>query len=688
MILWKEILQPIQVIISPEDTLLEVLIALEQNEAEIAFVHKAKRWLGYIDRDHLLKQLTTHSNLHQPIQYRIDVLKVPEHVHVESYHNISVVLGMDVEGAVTGYSTVKQAKSRINQIQLEHMNGILNGAGVGVITTNENLEIQFINETAEKILGLSRSFLLYRNYKTLLTVDRDLEEVLQGERFVSVNSSLNFKQISGNFTPLFLDGKITGLVHIFFLREEFEEAVQELEFVRNLYSDLQAVYSSSHEQILVVNPEGKIIRLAGSFLKEFWMLDSSDDVIGQTVKQFESRGIFQPNIVELCLKKKQKLTSIQETIYGRKIWSVATPIYHKDKLEKIVIVSRDITKTNQLKEKLKLARKANDAYKQEIDELQAKNQFSRSLIYRSRIMEDLVDEMKLIAQVDSTVLLTGESGVGKEVFARAIHETSRRRDQPLIRVNCGAIPDNLIESELFGYERGAFTGADQKGKPGFFELANGGTIFLDEIAELPLSMQVKLLRVLQEREVTRVGGTRTIQMDVRVIAATNQNIKELVNEGRFREDLYYRLNVIPLRIPPLRERTEDVVSLCLHFLQQFNRTYEKDKNLSREALEVLESYDWPGNVRELQNIIERLLVTSRKEFIQQQDVLSVLYGDSKATRSKPMVYEIMPLKEAVKELENQLIELGLKKYGTASKVSEVLGVSQATISRRIQKMIR
>ncbi|MFC4766202.1 sigma 54-interacting transcriptional regulator [Effusibacillus consociatus] len=688
MIVWREILQSIGATVHKDSTLHEAITTLHEYQSEIALVCDDENFVGYVNLASVLQQLRNSPDLEQKIEYQRDILKVPESHPVEFYYNISAVIGVDETGQVVGFSTVQEARNKINQLHFEQMNRILNGAGIGIITTNSDLEITFINEMAETILGLSKSFLLSRNYKTLLTVNQNIEQVLAGKQFISVDSSLNFKQIIGNFTPLLTNGEISGVVHIFFLREQFEEAVQELEFVRNLNEDLQAIYSSSNEQILVVNSAGDVIRLAGTFLQDFWMVERPEQVIGKNVREFEEKGIFRPNIFDLCIKQQKKLTCIQETLQGRRIWSVANPVFHDEKLQKIIVISRDITEINQLREKLEMAQRKSEEYKQELNEFITNSKTKKDLIYRSRVMEDLVDEMRRIAAADSTVLLNGESGVGKEVFAQAIHESSKRKDQPFIRVNCGAIPDNLIESELFGYEKGAFTGADHKGKPGLFEMANQGTIFLDEIAELPLNMQVKLLRVLQEREVVRVGGVKTIPIDVRVIAATNRNLWELVQENRFREDLYYRLNVIPLRIPPLRERIQDIVSLSVHFLQKFNRIYLKEKSLSREALEVLENYNWPGNVRELQNIIERMVVTTRNDFITRDDVLTLFYGERKGRRPKAMVFELMPLKEAVAELEKQLIQLGLQKYGTATKVSEILGVSQATISRRINKLMK
>ena len=231
-------------------------------------------------------------------------------------------------------------------------------------------------------------------------------------------------------------------------------------------------------------------------------------------------------------------------------------------------------------------------------------------------MLDTLDLARRLAVVDTTVLIMGESGVGKEVVARILHRANpKRSDKAFITINCGAIPYNLLEAELFGYERGAFTGASKEGKSGSFELADGGSIFLDEVGELPLDLQVKLLRVLQEKNFKKVGGIKEINVDVRVIAASNKDLLGLVKKGDFREDLYYRLNVVPLKISPLRERKEDIVALSRHFLQYFNERYGFEKILSAELIDVMERYNWPGNVRELKNIVERMVVTSEENIL-------------------------------------------------------------------------
>ncbi|MFY0543825.1 sigma-54 interaction domain-containing protein [Brevibacillus sp. H7] len=562
MLVWKDILQPVSVYLPKGSTLLEALTSFVESDFALLWVKDPERRIvGYLDRHSLLQQIKHVQDLHHPIDYKTDFIQVPAHTPISFFHNITVVLALEEDGTIAGFTTTKEAKSQLSKYKLQKLNDILNTSGIGLITTDSDFSITFMNEAAERIAGVPKHTMLYQNYRTMLDMEHDLEEVLTGKHLISVNSSLHVKPICGHFSPLFENEKIMGMVHLFTLREQL----------------------------------------------------------------------------------------------GRSVY--------------------DLRKTEE--SKVEPGEKIN------------KKDASNKLIYRSTIMERLVDELKYVAKVDSTVLFMGESGVGKEVFAQTLHDFSLRKNEPFIRVNCGAIPENLMESEFFGYEKGAFTGADQKGKPGLFELAHKGTIFLDEVTELQYNMQVKLLRVLQEKEIMRVGGVRTTPVDIRVIAATNRNIRELVSQHKFREDLYYRLHVIPIEIPPLRKRTLDIVPLTIHFLQHFNHMYKLNKTITREALDILEGYAWPGNVRELHNVIERLVVTIRGDSITAQDVWEKLYrSDVQITEKKPMVQEIMPLKEAVEEVESQLISLALKKYGTAAKVAKILGVSPATVSRRLQKHLQ
>jgi transcriptional regulator with PAS, ATPase and Fis domain len=290
-----------------------------------------------------------------------------------------------------------------------------------------------------------------------------------------------------------------------------------------------------------------------------------------------------------------------------------------------------------------------------------------------------------VAQVTSTVMILGESGVGKEVVARFVHNASLRRSGPFVTINCGAIPPNLLESELFGYEAGAFTGAKREGKPGMIEVASSGTLFLDEISDLPLDLQVKLLQVIQERRLTRVGGIQPIEVDIRIIAATNRDLAKMVERGEFRADLFYRLNVVPIVIPPLRSRRDDIIPLIYHFVAKHNNTHRYNKTISRETREVLTQYSWPGNVRELENLIERLVVTVEGDEIGVEDLPQYVKERDVNCNSKVIVEGVIPLREAVEEVERQLIKHAQEEHETTYEIAEALGVNQSTVVRKLKK---
>lgn len=311
-----------------------------------------------------------------------------------------------------------------------------------------------------------------------------------------------------------------------------------------------------------------------------------------------------------------------------------------------------------------------------------------TIVAQSAAMQDLIMTAMKVAKVGCTVLLLGESGTGKEVLAKLIHQHSERSG-PLVKVNCGAIPETLLESELFGYEYGAFTGAKKGGSTGKFEQAHKGTILLDEIGELPLHLQVKLLRVLQEKVVTKIGGSKAQQIDTRIIAATNKNLFKMVQEGKFREDLFYRINVIPLQIPPLRERKEDIMPLIYYFKNKFEHKYRQKVDCSREVIRVFMSYDWPGNVRELENVIERIHVISTHGEIVTQEILIRDYLNihrQKQLSETVSVHGIGSLKRAVEEVERQMLTLALKRFRTLKQVALALEVDESTVSRKLKKL--
>ncbi|MBN2846267.1 MAG: sigma-54-dependent Fis family transcriptional regulator [Deltaproteobacteria bacterium] len=305
------------------------------------------------------------------------------------------------------------------------------------------------------------------------------------------------------------------------------------------------------------------------------------------------------------------------------------------------------------------------------------------IIYRNPKMEELINMVARVSASRATVLIQGESGTGKELFARLIHKMSPRSEKPMIVVNCSALPETLLESELFGHERGAFTGATARRK-GRFEEADGGTLFLDEIGELSLPVQVKLLRFIQEREFQRLGGNQTIRSDVRIISATNRNLEDRVKDGRFRDDLYYRLNVVVMNIPPLRERKEDIPSLIQHFIESFSSENKKEiRGVSSEAMDLLLKYDYPGNVRELENVIERAAVIARDPVISLRDLP---FKEVTSHHGYSVSAEGTTMKDSIETLEFQLIEQALSDAGhNQTRAADILGISERTLRYKMKK---
>lgn len=405
---------------------------------------------------------------------------------------------------------------------------------------------------------------------------------------------------------------------------------------------------------------------------------TSADIKGISVTELEETGIFTPSVTKRVLEEKREITIIHENKHGKKLLSTGTPIFNsEDKIDYIITTSRDITRLTETKD---IPKQPDEAIIN-VNDMNYADFSDNNIIASSLAMRNAMLLTKRLALVNSTVLITGESGVGKGVIAKLLHESGNRCDGPFVTVNCGAIPENLIESELFGYVPGAFTGSRAEGKQGLFEAAQNGTIFLDEISELPLNLQVKLLRVIQEREFTPVGGIKSIPIDVRIVSATNKNLMDLVREGKFREDLYYRLNVVPINVPPLRNRPEDILPLVQSNLQRYNDHLNEHKSISSGALTTLLKYPWPGNIRELQNIIERLIITTPGDIITEES-LPIFIKQEVETNAG--INTDLSLAAAMEKAEEYL-EGALSTYKSTRAMAKVLQVSQPTIVRKLHK---
>lgn len=357
------------------------------------------------------------------------------------------------------------------------------------------------------------------------------------------------------------------------------------------------------------------------------------------------------------------------------------PILDDDgEILKIINISRDITENEKLAQKLRETEEILEWFKNELYRNQVEK--SNHIISSSLKMKKVNELIKQVADTSANILFLGETGVGKSYLSKILHKLSIRRNKPFIQVSCSAIPENLLESELFGYESGAFTGASRSGKMGLLEKAKDGTIFLDEIGEIPMSIQAKLLSVLQEREFYRIGGLNKIELKARIISATNKDLKKLVSEGKFREDLYYRLNVVPIKIPPLRECREDIPILAKFLLDKFNNKYCTNKILTQDSYNSLSQYNWPGNIRELENLIERLVITCPSREIDSDTIFKNIALDQDLNVK---VNNIIPMRSAVEQVEKQLLMQAFEKYKTTRKIAKALKISQSSVVKKMQK---
>ncbi len=455
------------------------------------------------------------------------------------------------------------------------------------------------------------------------------------------------------------------------------------EFIHQNYNFLLEILNCINVGIYITDQNGLTLLVNDESVKTGGL--GRDELIGKYMTDLVQEGYVTESASLKAIASRSEESILQQLRDDGQVYITGVPLIKNDQLQIVVCTERDITETIKLKEILEEKDKINKKYERELEYLRKQNLLAdQGIIFNSRTMSNLVDMALRIAKWETTVLITGESGTGKEVMASFIYQNSHRNEKPFIKVNCSAIPENLVESEFFGYEKGAFTGASQEGKSGLFEMANEGTLFLDEIGELPLSMQAKLLRVIQEREIMRVGGTQLIPVNVRIIAATNVNLKKAIAEGNFREDLYYRLNIIPVEIPALRNRKEDIPPLVLDFIQQFNSKYAQKKRIQKGSLQALMDYDWPGNIRELKNIIERIMLTTDGEEITVSQIRKQLYHDQ-APYQMPDGDDSLSLQEQVAWFEKNLLETVLCQSRSAYEASKILKVNRSTISKKIKK---
>lgn len=559
-----------------------------------------------------------------------------------------------------------------DSITSSELNTLINSVYNAIIGIDDDEHIRIFNLAAEKIFGMRSEDILGKPYQDIFPKGPLAEILESGKIQASQKVYYQDKILVSNRSPVVEDGKILGAVAVLQDISELEKVSNELKYTKELNNELDAILNESFDYMFLTDAKGKVLRVNKAYTRITGI--QADDVLGKSMYDLLDQNFFDKAATVEVIKKNKRVTFTQKIKTGKTVLVTGNPIFNENgELIRVLTNGRDITELNKLKQEVEQAQELSRHYQEELKRI--KMQSEGDYIAVSQQMKDIFHLIDRMGRVDSTILIQGESGVGKEIIAQEIHKYSYRKDKPYIKINCAAIPDNLLESELFGYEAGAFTGAQRNGKLGLFELANKGTLFLDEIGELPLSLQVKLLRVIQEGEIRRLGGSKAVEVDVRLITATNRNLWEMVSKKQFREDLFYRLNVIPIYVPPLRERKEDIPALINHFTNIFNNKYAMSKRLDEGLTRKMLSYEWPGNVRELRNVIERALVSSPEQLINEIKLSN--YESVSSDEAPPISF-----KDKVESYEKELLSKYIRQYGSSRKAARALGVSQTTIVRK------
>ena len=576
-------------------------------------------------------------------------------------------------------------EKRIKELEniIRKKNVIINSTHDGLISVDEEGRIELFNDAAEKMFALDRKEVLNNKVEDVIPNTRLHLVLKNGEAELNQIQNTHETTIITNRVPVRdKSDNIIGAVAVFRDITEVKNLAEEITNLREIRSMLEAIINSTQDAISVVDEDGVGILINPAYTKLTGLTE--EDIIGKPANVDIAEG---QSMHYKVLETKKPVKGVRMKVGPNKkdVIVDAAPIIVDGELKGSVAVAHDVSEIKKLTEEL-------DQAKQIIRQINAKYSF-QDIVGESETMEAVINQAEKASKTPITVLLRGESGTGKELFAHAIHNSSERSQQKFVRVNCSALADNILESELFGYTEGAFTGAKKGGKKGLFEEADMGTIFLDEIGKISMNLQSKLLRVIQEKEILRVGGTRPIDIDVRIIVATNINLEKAIQDGNFREDLYYRLNVFPIFIPPLRERKEDIPFLIHHIITKFNQEYGRSvKGCSKQAISYLKKYDWPGNVRELENIIGRAMINLglNEDIIKIEhipDIMGHTEQNGEVVKSgSHYSLDDNSLKDIINRTERQVITKALKETGGNRKeAAEILGIAVRSLYYKINK---
>lgn len=566
---------------------------------------------------------------------------------------------------------------------------VLDAVGSAVFVLDREGRVILSNPQAQTEFDLMPGVALDDRMPELLPyAARAVGDNRKGSDLALAHPSRSPNSIRVRITPLSIGKNDPGALGLIEDQTELENAMREMAAHQERSRELDTIIDSSNDGFWICDARGRVLRINAA--SERINSVKASDVEGRTMQALLAEGFVDRSGTLEAIESRSRVNLMQQTRSGRKLMVSANPVFDDDgSLIRVVITERDTTEIDTLRRELEKQAALQAEYRNRMLEMQEAASGEHRIVARSANMAEVVRQAIKLSRVDSSVLLLGESGTGKGIIADLIHRHSSRADKPMIHINCGAIPESLVESELFGYERGAFTGARPKGKIGYFEMADGGILFLDEIAELPLGSQVKLLRFLEDGRVSRVGGTTSRQVDVRMICATHGDLKAMVDRGTFREDLFYRLHVIPVRIPPVRERRECILPLIRHYLALFGKRVGSGRapRISSDALNAMLVYSYPGNVRELMNLCERLVVMAEDGEIGLSDLPATVVSASPPADepADAVIPPGMTLAQILEQVERRVLSRALAEVRTQTRMAARLGVNQSTIARKMKK---
>lgn len=634
----KEIMSHKTAFLQPEDTLRKAVRLFQMTHLEaVPVVDADLRVTGIFTRSHLYQGLLNDVGLDEPVGRFMNqhvVTLSPDMTFAQLTESLrstpvgqAVVVTPDGRalGMITKVDVINALLDQTDRLSGE-LEGVVESLTAGIIAIDAFGSITLCNRAAEQILGRGRSEVVGKKI-TAFWPKSPLLTVLETGRVISgVKAVLGGTTLIANLAPISRDERVIGAVAVLQNLTDYEQVAEELQTTKRLSNTLETVLDLAYDGIVVVDERGFITRINRALARFLGV--RQEEAVGRHIDEV----IEDSRLPQVIREKTPQLNHVQ-VFKGTRLIVSRLPMVEGGRVVGAVakIMFHSLDEYKDIARRLENLETQVAFYREQLNQAAGARYTFDSIITSHPAMEAVKRVAAKAAHSNSTVLLLGESGTGKELFAHAIHNASPRRRAPFIKVNCAAIPEELLESEFFGYAEGAFTGARKGGKPGKFELADGGTLFLDEIGDMSPGLQAKLLRVLQDGEFERVGGTRPVRVDVRIIAASNKNLEEMVARGEFREDLFYRLNVISLFVPPLRERREDILPLAHFFIRKYQAvTGSRVTTVSPAALAVLEAYSWPGNVRELENIIERALNLETGTAIQPDSLPPRLFGRSPA----------------------------------------------------------